>query len=192
MRQDFNPMQMGTRLARNWWAVALRGVAAILLGLIALLWPAITLSILMLLLAAFAFVGGILLVISAIRDGLNHSHAWTLLIEGIIGIAVGILAFSWPGMTALFLLYLIAAWAIFTGIFEIVASLQIRREIANEWLLAIAGVASVIFGFLLIVWPVAGAVALLWVIAIYAIIFGFLLLSLAVRLRNWSHVQRGI
>ena len=183
---NLDPMRMGTRLARNWWTVALRGAIAIIFGLAALFWPNITLTALIFIFAAFVLVSGVLLAIAAFRDGLNHTHAWLMLLEGVIGIAIGIMAFVWPGITALVLLYIIAAWAIVTGVLEIIAAIQIRKEIQNEWLLAIAGIASVLFGVLLIVWPIAGALAILWIIGAYAIIFGILLLILAFRLRTWG------
>ena len=183
---NLDPMRMGTRLARNWWTVALRGAIAIIFGLAALFWPDITLTALIFIFAAFVLVSGVLLAIAAFRDGLNHTHAWLMLLEGVIGIAIGIMAFVWPGITALVLLYIIAAWAIVTGVLEIIAAIQIRKEIQNEWLLAIAGIASILFGILLLVWPIAGALAILWIIAAYAIIFGVLLLILAFRLRNWG------
>ncbi|MDB9364686.1 HdeD family acid-resistance protein [Nodularia spumigena CS-588/02A10] len=183
-------MRMGTRLARNWWTVALRGAIAIVFGLAALFWPDITLTALIFIFAAFVLVSGVLLAIAAFRDGLTHTHGWLMLLEGAIGIAVGIMAFIWPGITALVLLYLIAAWAIVTGVLEIIAAIQIRKEIQNEWLLAIAGIASVLFGVLLLVWPLAGALAILWIIGAYAIIFGILLLILAFRLRSWGTERR--
>ncbi|TVP61330.1 MAG: HdeD family acid-resistance protein [Nodularia sp. (in: Bacteria)] len=186
MRQNLDPMRMGTRLARNWWTVALRGAIAIIFGLAALFWPDITLTALIFIFAAFVLVSGVLLAIAAFRDGLTHTHGWLMLLEGAIGIAIGVMAFVWPGITALVLLYLIAAWAIVTGVLEIIAAIQVRKEIQNEWLLVIAGIASVLFGVLLTVWPIAGALAILWIIAAYAIIFGILLLILAFRLRNWG------
>jgi uncharacterized membrane protein HdeD (DUF308 family) len=187
---NLDPMRMGTRLARNWWTVALRGAIAIIFGLAALFWPDITLTALIFIFAAFVLVSGVLLAIAAFRDGLTHTHGWLMLLEGAIGIAVGIMAFIWPGITALVLLYLIAAWAIVTGVLEIIASIQIRKEIQNEWLLAIAGITSVLFGVLLLVWPLAGALAILWIIGAYAIIFGILLLILAFRLRSWGTERR--
>jgi uncharacterized membrane protein HdeD (DUF308 family) len=186
MRQNIDPMRMGTRLAKNWWTVAFRGAIAIIYGLVALFWPEITLTALVLVFGAFVFISGVLLAIAAFKDGLNHTHSWLLLLEGAIGIVIGVLAFLWPGITALVLLYLIAAWAIVTGVLEIIAAIQIRKEIENEWLLAIAGITSVLFGVLLVIWPVAGALAILWIIAAYAIIFGILLLILAFRLRTWG------
>ncbi|MBD2362534.1 HdeD family acid-resistance protein [Anabaena minutissima FACHB-250] len=187
MRNNFDPMRMGNRLARNWWTLALRGTLAILFGLIALFWPGITITALVLLFAAFLVVGGVLLAIAAFKDRLDDTHAWLMLLEGAVGIIVGILAFIWPGITFILLLYLIAAWAIITGIFEMIAAFQLRRAIENEWLLVIAGVASFFFGVLLAIWPLAGAVAIVWIIGIYALVFGVLLLALSFRLRNWSH-----
>ena len=187
---NLDPMRMGTRLARNWWTVALRGAIAIIFCLAALFWPDITLTALIFIFAAFVLVSGVLLAIAAFRDGLTHTHGWLMLLEGAIGIAVGIMAFIWPGITALVLLYLIAAWAIVTGVLEIIAAIQVRKEIQNEWLLAIAGIASVLFGVLLLVWPLAGALAILWIIGAYAIIFGILLLILAFRLRSWGTERR--
>ncbi|WP_339460264.1 HdeD family acid-resistance protein [Nodularia spumigena] len=187
---NLDPMRMGTRLARNWWTVALRGAIAIIFGLAALFWPDITLTALIFIFAAFVLVSGVLLAIAAFRDGLTHTHGWLMLLEGAIGIAVGIMAFIWPGITALVLLYLIAAWAIVTGVLEIIAAIQVRKEIQNEWLLAIAGITSVLFGVLLLVWPLAGALAILWIIGAYAIIFGILLLILAFRLRSWGTERR--
>jgi len=190
MRQNFDPMRMGTRLARNWWTVALRGAIAIIFGLAALFWPDITLTALVFIFAGFVLVSGVLLALAAFRDGLTHTHGWLMLLEGAIGIAIGVMAFIWPGITALVLLYLIAAWAIVTGVLEIIAAIQVRKEIQNEWLLALAGIASVLFGVLLIIWPIAGALAILWIIAAYAIIFGVLLLILAFRLRSWGTERR--
>jgi uncharacterized membrane protein HdeD (DUF308 family) len=187
MRNNFDPMRMGNRLAKNWWTLALRGTLAILFGLVALFWPGITITALVLLFAAFLVVGGVLLAIAAFKDRLDDTNAWLMLVEGAVGIIVGILAFIWPGITFLLLLYLIAAWAIITGIFEMIAAFQLRKAIENEWLLVIAGVASFLFGVLLAIWPLAGAVAIVWIIGIYALVFGVLLLALSFRLRNWSN-----
>ncbi|MGH1397076.1 MAG: HdeD family acid-resistance protein [Trichormus sp.] len=187
MRNNFDPLRMGNRLARNWWTLALRGTLAILFGLVALFWPGITLTALVLLFAAFLVVGGFLLAIAALKDRLDDTNAWLMLVEGAVGIIVGILAFIWPGITFIVLLYLIAAWAIITGIFEIIAAFQLRRAIENEWLLIIAGIASFFFGVLLAIWPLAGAVAIAWIIGIYALVFGVLLLALSFRVRNWSN-----
>lgn len=186
MRPNFDQIRIGTRLARNWWALALRGAIAVLFGLTALFWPGITLTALVVLFGAFVLAGGIFVLIAALRDFRADAQGWLLLLEGLLGMAAGVIVFIWPGITALILLYLIAAWAIATGIFEIVVAIQLRKEIENEWLLAVAGIASVLFGLLLAIWPGAGALAILWVVAAYAIFFGVLLLILAFRLRNWG------
>lgn len=187
---NLESLRIGKRLARNWWTLALRGILAIIFGLAALFLPEITLTALVFCFAAFALGGGILLAIAGFKDHLTNIHGWLLVIEGAIGIAVGVMAFIWPGITALVLLYLIAAWAIVTGLFEIIAANHLRREIENEWLLIAAGIASLTFGILLIIWPVVGALAILWMIAAYAIVFGVLMLLLALKLRKWGEQSR--
>jgi uncharacterized membrane protein HdeD (DUF308 family) len=116
---------------------------------------------------------------------------WPLVIEGVLGIGAGVATFVWPAITALVLLYIIAFWAIVTGVFEIVAAIQLRRELTGEWLLALSGAASVLFGLLLVVFPGAGALAVIWIIGAYALVFGVLLLALAFRLRSWQRSVRG-
>ncbi len=177
---------MLTQLAHNWWAVAIRGLAAIIFGILALVWPGITFAVLVLFWGAYALVDGAFAIISALTHPMEGNHRWLLLLEGLAGIAAGILTFVWPGLTALVLLYLIAAWGIITGILEIVAAIRLRREIANEWLLAISGVASLVLGVAIAVFPAAGALAVVWLIGAYALVFGFLLLFLAFRLRTYA------
>jgi uncharacterized membrane protein HdeD (DUF308 family) len=173
-------------LVRNWWMLALRGVAAVLFGLAAFIWPSITLTVLVLLFGAYAFVDGILALLAASRlhGDMGSERWWALLVEGLVGVAAGILTFIWPSITTLVLLYLIAAWAVVTGVFEILTAIRLRKEVANEWMLALAGVASVVFGVLLAIHPSTGAVAVVWLIGAYAIVFGLLLLALAFRLRG--------
>lgn len=171
-------------LARNWWALALRGLFAIVFGLIALFMPGLTLVALVILFGAYSLVDGVFGVAAAVRAAESHNRWGWLLVEGIAGILTGIITFVWPGITAIVLLYLIAAWAIVTGVFELLAAFRLRGHIANEWLLLLGGAASVIFGVLLIAQPGAGALALLWLIGIYAIVFGVLVLALAFRLRG--------
>lgn len=187
---NLEQLRIGKRLARNWWTLALRGILAIIFGLVALFWPEVTLTTLVLFFAAFALGGGILLAIAGFKDYLTNIHGWLLVIEGAIGIAVGVMAFIWPGITALVLLYLIAAWAMITGIFEIIIANHLRREIDNEWLLIAAGITSLVFGILLIIWPIAGALAILWIMAVYAIVFGVIMLLLAFKLRKWGEQRR--
>lgn len=173
-------------LARNWWALVLRGLFAVLFGIMALAWPGITLGALVLLYGAYALADGVFAIAAVMAGRTGGRPWWSLLVEGLVGIAVGIMTFAWPGITALVLLYLIAAWAFVTGIFEIVAAIRLREEIRGEWLLALSGILSVLFGLALVIWPGAGAVALVWVIGAYAIAFGALLIALGFRLRSWS------
>lgn len=171
-------------LARNWWALALRGLFGVLFGLLTLAWPGLTLAALVLLFGAYALVDGVFAIIAAVRAAEAHTRWLWLAIEGLAGVVAGLIAFVRPGLTALVLLYLIAWWAIFTGIFEIGAAIRLRKEIAGEWLLALSGVASVVFGILLLLFPGAGALAVVWLIGVYALVFGILLLVLAFRLRG--------
>jgi uncharacterized membrane protein HdeD (DUF308 family) len=177
-------------LARNWWLLALRGVLAILFGVIAILWPGITLLALVLLFGAYALVDGVFAIVSAIRTTDRRQRWWSLLIEGIVSIVLGVVAFIWPNITALALLYVIAIWAVLTGVFEIVTAIRLRQEITGEWLLGLSGVASILFGLILIVLPGTGALAIVWMIGVYAIVFGVLLVVLAFRLRGRGRTDR--
>jgi len=168
-------------LARNWWALALRGVAAVLFGLLTFFLPGITLVTLVLLFGAYALVDGLFNIVAFFRVA---SHHWALLVEGVIGVIAGVLTFAWPAITAIALLYLISAWAIFTGVFEIVAAIRLRRVIPNEWLLFLMGTLSALFGILILMAPGAGALAIVLWIGIYAVMFGIVLLALAFRLRG--------
>jgi uncharacterized membrane protein HdeD (DUF308 family) len=176
-------------LTRYWWAVALRGVIAVLFGLLALIWPHITVLALVALFGAYCLVDGVVELGTALFGGADRfqgaagRRAW-LAVEGIAGIIAGIITFAWPGITTLVLLWLIAFWALVTGITEIVAAIRLRRELQGEWLLILSGALSVLFGILLIVWPASGALALITVIGIYALIFGVALVALGFRLRQ--------
>ncbi len=169
-------------MTRNWLALVLRGVAAIVFSLLAFLMPGITIFVLVTLFGFYALVDGVINLIAAFRTGIRDH--WPLLIEGVIGIAAGILTLVWPHITALVLIYLIAFWAIFTGIFEIVAAFRLWRLVGHEWLLLLSGIASVVFGFFVFAVPIAGALAVVIWIAAYAMLFGVLLISYGLRLRS--------
>jgi uncharacterized membrane protein HdeD (DUF308 family) len=173
-------------LATNWWALALRGLVAVLFGLLTFLLPGITLVTLVLLFGAYALADGIFNVIAFFRVA---SHQWALLVEGVIGIIAGILTFAWPAITAIVLLYVIAFWAIFTGVFEIIAGIRLRKAITNEWLLLVMGVLSLLFGVLILFAPGAGALAIVLWIGAYALVFGVFLLAFAFRLRGHRHLM---
>jgi len=179
---------MTTVLTRNWWALALRGIFAVLLGLAAFVLPGVTLAVFVALFGAYAVVDGVLAIIAGVRAAERHERWWSPVLKGLAGIVAGVLAFVWPALTALALLYLIAAWAIVTGVLEILAAVHLHRA-HGEWLLVLNGVLSVLFGFLAIVWPGAGFLTLLWLIGTYAIVFGVVLLVLAFRLRNLHRRQ---
>jgi uncharacterized membrane protein HdeD (DUF308 family) len=172
-------------LTRSWWALALGGVAAVLFGILAFIWPNIAVVVLLALFGAYALVDGLFSIVTAAEGAVHHqSWIWPAL-RGIAGIAAGIITFFRPGVVAISLLYIIAAWAIVTGVLEIVAAIHLRREMANEWMLILAGALSVLLGLLLIVsGPSAGILALVWLIATYAIIVGALRIGLAFRLRS--------
>src|SRR3981189_3772750 len=173
-------------LARHWWALALRGVFAVLFGLLTFLIPGITLLTLVLLFGAYAILDGIFDIISAVRAPGRH---WPLVLEGVVGIIIGILTFIWPGITTMVLLYLIAFWAIFTGILEIIAGIRLRQVLSDEIWLILMGVLSLLFGLFILIFPSAGALAVVYWIGAYALLFGIMLLALAFRLRNFRQVE---
>jgi len=186
---------MGTGLTRNWWLLVLRGVLSIIFGVLAFAWPGITLGVLVLLFAAFSLVDGIFALAAALTGHTERRQWWSLVLEGLTGVAVGIMAFAWPAITALVLLYLIAGWAVATGIFEIIAAIQLRKHIEGEWALGLSGVLSVLVGLAMFAFPIEGALAVVWLIAINAIVFGVLLIVLGVRLARRgraSSVQGGV
>src|SRR6195256_5928308 len=173
-------------LKLNWWLLALRGLVAVLFGLLAFMWPGATLITLVWLFGAFALVNGILSLILAAKAPKGYPRVGSLILGGLLGILAGLLTFVMPGITALGLVILIALWAIVTGIMELVTALRLRKIITNEWLLVLVGVLSVVFGVLLILMPAAGALALIWWIGIWALVLGILLMVLAFRMRHWK------
>jgi uncharacterized membrane protein HdeD (DUF308 family) len=173
-------------LAGNWWALALRGLLAVLFGITAFVMPGLTLAALVLLYGAYVLVDGVFAVVASLAGRTFGTPWWAMLIRGLLGIAIGIVTFVWPGITELALLYIIAAWAVVTGGFEIAAAIRLRKEIRGEWLLVLSGAISVLFGLALMVYPAAGALAIVWLLGSYAIIFGVLLLVLGLRLRSLS------
>lgn len=182
------PHVMVRSLCRNWWLLLLRGIAAIVFGVLTFVWPGVTLLTLVLLYGAFALVDGVLAIAAAVMGG-APAPRWWLAIVGLAGIAAGILTFAWPGITALVLLLFIAAWAIATGVLQIIGAIRLRKVIENEWWLVAGGVLSVLFGLVLIAQPGTGALALLFVIGTFAIIEGILLIGLALRLHR--HMPAG-
>lgn len=176
-------------LPRHWWVVALRGLAAIVFGILTFIWPNISLAVLILFFGAYAIVDGVLGLYAATQS--RGEHVWAPVLEGLLSIAAGLVAFFWPGVTALALLFVIATWAILTGVIEVYAAIRLRRVIDNEWALVLSGVLSVVFGILLLVQPGAGVLTVVWLIGGYAIAFGIAMLVFAFRLRDVSqHLPR--
>ncbi|RIK44112.1 MAG: hypothetical protein DCC55_03605 [Chloroflexi bacterium] len=171
-------------LAQNWWVLAIRGVAAILFGIGAFLWPGLTLTALVLLFGAYTLVDGVFAIVAGISTRREQERWWMMILAGLAGLLAGVLTFLWPGITALVLLYVIAGWSIVTGVLEVAAAIRLRKEIEDEWLLGLAGIASIIFGILLMILPGPGALALVWLIGSYALFYGVLLLVLAFRVRG--------
>lgn len=172
-------------LSRSWWLLLLRGLAALAFGILTFVMPLISIASLVLLFGAYSMADGILCLWTALAGPKEHESWWLLLLGGLAGIGIGILTFMAPGLTALVLVLYIAAWAIVTGVLQIVAAIRLRLEIPGEWALILVGLASVAFGALIMARPGAGALALLWLIGSYAIVFGVLLIVLAFKARGF-------
>jgi uncharacterized membrane protein HdeD (DUF308 family) len=173
-------------LAQGWWAVVLRGAAAILFGVLVLVWPPSAIAALVLLFGAYAVVDGIFNLVAAVRAPRGERRWGWLVFEGVISILAGLFTFFWPGITVLVLVLLVAWWSVVTGVAEIVVAIRLRKQIEGEWLLGLAGVLSLAFGVVLFVAPAAGAVAIAIWIGAYSVIFGSLLVGLGLRLRSWA------
>jgi uncharacterized membrane protein HdeD (DUF308 family) len=166
-------------VASHWWVLALRGALAVLFGIMAFAWPGVTMAVLVLLYGAYALADGLLASIAGVK-----TRTWSLLGVGLLGIVAGVVTFIWPSITAIVLLYIIAFWAIFVGVFEIVTAIKLRKEMENEWLLIVSGIGFALLGLLLLFNPGAGALSVVWIIGTFAILFGIMLLLLAFRLRG--------
>lgn len=174
------------RLTGNWWVFVLEGIVAVLFGIGAWVWPGITLEVLVALFGAFALVEGVLSLVAAFRAG--KDYRWQLLLWGLVGIAAGVVTFMYPQITALALVYVIAVWAITTGIVMIWAAVALRREIEGEWLLGLTGVLSIAFGILVLLFPGSGALSIVWMIGVYAVLAGVALIALGLRLRRVDRI----
>jgi len=171
-------------MSDHWWVILLRGIIGIIFAVLAFRWPGATLLALVFVWGAYAITDGAFALYLAYLAGRQELRWWPYLLEGLVGIGAGIVAFVWPGITELALLFLIAAWAIVTGVAEIIAAVDLRKVIDNEWLLGLAGVFSIIFGVLVALQPSAGGVAIVWTIGLYALVFGITLIALAFRVRS--------
>ena len=174
---------MSQMLAQNWWAVALRGVFTLIFGIIAIVLPGVTIAALVLLFAAYMLIDGIFAIIAGMRAARRHERWGFLIFEGIIDLIAGAIAIVWPLITVLTFIILLAAWAIVSGALVFAAAFRLHLE-HGRWLLAFSGLVSLIWGFLLLLWPLAGAVVLAWWMGAYALVFGVTLLILAFRLKR--------
>ncbi len=162
----------GTAPAISRWALVGRGILAILFGFLVWVWPGLTLLVFTFMFGIFAIAAGVFALVSAVQANRRNERWWLMALVGVVGIIVGILAFVWPGHAAIVLLYLIAVWAIVTGILEIAAAFRSREAAMNEWLLVLGGVVSIIFGALLLAFPGVGILALLWLVGLWAVVYG--------------------
>jgi len=183
-------------IAGSWWTFVLRGIFAILFGLLTFFMPGMALLTLVFLFGVYAITDGVFSIIAAFshsRAGGEERHEpwWALLVQGVLGIVAGVIAFVLPLGAALALLYLIAAWAIVTGVISIVAAIRLRKVITGEWMLVLSGVLSILFGVLLFAFPGPGALAVVLWIGAYAVVFGIFLITLGVRLRKWARGHEG-
>ena len=187
MKTEFVKLELSP-ITPRWWALVLRGLAAIAFGIVAMLRPGAGVLALVVLWGAYAIVDGVFAIVLAIR-GAKIVQGWGwLLAEGVVGVGAGVVTFLWPGITALALIVVIAAWAILTGIAEIATAVRLRRVVQGEWMLAVSGVLSIAFGVLAAMMPGAGALVVTWMIALYAILFGALLVGLGFRLHRWAGI----
>lgn len=172
---------MSLIVVKNWWSLMIRGLAAILLGVLTLIWGQITIDTVALFFATYAVFDGLVAIAAAVRAGEEHERWHVLMTEGIVGVVAAILLFIVPG--SLSTIHVIAGWALLTGALELLASVRLRQDIPGEWLLATSGVASIVLGIVMVSVPLAGVLTVALEIASYALIFGVLLLVLGYKLR---------
>jgi uncharacterized membrane protein HdeD (DUF308 family) len=169
---------------RNWWLVLLRGIAAILFGILAITRPHITVAVLVMFFGIYALVDGFFALCAAIGGWSHRENRWLLLLEGLVGIGVGILTLHAPLMTAVALVFFIALWALATGVLKVVEAIRLHKETSGQYWLALSGIAGAIFAFLVMWRPAAGALAMAWLIGWYALFAGVMLVILSFQLRN--------
>lgn len=192
MMVNDNALAGADALIDNWWAVLLRGLLGVAFGIFTFIWPGLSLAGLVLLYGAFAFGDGVLALVSAIRGRTDAgAPRWAMILRGLLGVGTGIVTILWPGITALALLYVIAASAVVGGALEIVSAIRLRRAIRAEWALGLVGLLSIALGVLLMLFPLAGALALVLWVGASTFVIGALLTVLGLRLRSWGRTEAG-
>jgi uncharacterized membrane protein HdeD (DUF308 family) len=184
---DVSSHPMVQVIARNWWAWLIRGIAAVIFGILAWRWPGLTWVTIAIFFGAYALVDGVFAIIATIRAAETHQRWWPFLVEGIVGILIAAIAFYDIRIVIVALYLTIAVWAFLTGIFELVAAVQLRKHIANEFWLILGGLASIAFGVLMLLYPIISAIVIVYIIAAYAIVFGIMMIAFSLRLR--SHLK---
>lgn len=174
-------------IAGNWWVLLIRGIAAILLGIFAFTWPGITLAILVIMFGIYALLDGVSAIGFGFANYRTDNSWWEMGLIGLLGILAGIITLIWPGITLIALLVVIGVWAIIRGVVEIFAAIRLRKMIAHEWLLILAGVLSMVFGAIVLLRPWMGAMAIVWLTGVWAILFGITAIALSVRLNRVKH-----
>lgn len=177
-----------TDAKRAWSLVAIRGGIAVIFGVLALVWPALTVLALAILFGVYALIDGIGAVVHTVRPG-DRAHRWWYLAIGLLGIVAGVITLVWPGITIVALALVIGAWALVTGVAEIAAAIRLRRQITGEWVFIVAGVLSILAGILIFVHPIAGAFGIALLIGAYALAYGIMLLMAAYRLHKYTRNQ---
>lgn len=170
-------------LARNWWMLLIRGLAAALLGVAVIVWPGLSLDLMVTVFAAYLFVDGIMALIAAVTRR-DYGRWWLLALEGVLGVLAGIAAFIFPGAAVATFFYIVVFWALATGVLEIINAVELRKQVDNEWSLILSGAVSILWGILMLAYPGAAILTLLWLFGVLAIAFGVLEVWLAFRVRG--------
>ena len=174
---------MNNLLAQNWWALALRGIAAIIFGIVAFALPGVTLTVLVLVFAAYLLLDGVFALVAGLKAAEQHQRWGALALEGILDLVAGVAVVMWPGLTLVVFVYMAAFWALASGIALLVAAFRLHRQ-HGEWMMILSGLLSIAWGILVVLFPIAGILAWAWWIGAYALIFGIVMLTLAFRLRR--------
>ncbi|CAE6909404.1 conserved membrane protein of unknown function [Pseudomonas marincola] len=178
--------QLSGILSDTWWMLLVRGVIAILFGVLTWIQPGISLAALVILFGIYSLTDGVLGIWTAISGRKEDDHWWAFLLWGLVGVGIGVLTLTAPGITTVALMFYIAIWAIASGVMQVVTAIRLRREIKGEWLLILAGAASILFGVIMVAQPLAGALTLLWLIATYAVVFGVIMVVLAFKAKKFK------